>query len=167
MLDKELQITRRQLAWRMIVSIAIFALGFAILGIFAEPVGASALYQESPATDATVNVAHYAPFGDSQDGTSVSVYVDGAEAIPDFKFGDVINDVSLSPGEHLIGGAVSGPEDDRLRAEGAVAYHTIPRGPHFDDPQANAGSVAAGHERVQMDGYQLADRQYVVADQFR
>ncbi len=53
-------------------------------------------------TPATVNIAHYAPFGTSQDGTSVSIFVDGDEALTDVKFGDVNKDVPLAPGEHLI-----------------------------------------------------------------
>ena len=51
---------------------------------------------------ATVNIAHYAPFGTSQDGTSVSIFVDGDEALTDVKFGDVQTGVPLAAGDHLI-----------------------------------------------------------------
>ena len=49
-----------------------------------------------------VNVAHLAPFADSSEGTSVTVKVDGSEAIPDFKYGDIKTGVSLSAGQHLL-----------------------------------------------------------------
>lgn len=53
----------------------------------------------TPAT-ATVNVAHYAPFGDST--ASVTVRVDGNDALTNFEFGDVRTGVTLPAGEHLI-----------------------------------------------------------------
>ncbi len=49
-----------------------------------------------------VNVAHFAPFADTALGTSVTVKVDGADAIPNFEFGDIQKKVPLSAGPHLI-----------------------------------------------------------------
>ncbi len=55
-----------------------------------------------PLAPAVVNVAHFAPFGADVDSTSVTVRVNGADAITDFKFGDVIEDVELPAGEELL-----------------------------------------------------------------
>jgi hypothetical protein len=53
-------------------------------------------------TTATVNVAHFAPFATGSENTSVSVYLNGDEAIPDFLFGDIAPGVELPVGEYLI-----------------------------------------------------------------
>ncbi len=60
------------------------------------------VWTDLPLAPATVNVAHFAPFGADVDGTSVTVRVNGADAITDFKFGDVIKDVELPAGEELL-----------------------------------------------------------------
>ncbi len=51
---------------------------------------------------ATVTVAHFAPFANSVDGTSVTVRVNGGDAITNFKFGDIAKNVELPPGNYLI-----------------------------------------------------------------
>ena len=55
-----------------------------------------------PAKPATVTVAHFAPFAASVDGTSVSVFVNGAEVFQNFKFGDVQKNVELPAGDYHI-----------------------------------------------------------------
>ncbi len=60
------------------------------------------VWTDLPLAPATVNVAHFAPFGSDVDSTSVTVRVNGADAITDFKFGDVIKDVELPAGEELL-----------------------------------------------------------------
>jgi hypothetical protein len=55
----------------------------------------------SPTADAQVSVAHLAPFAASALGTSVTVRVNGVDAITNFEFGDIQN-VSLPPDEYLI-----------------------------------------------------------------
>ncbi len=52
--------------------------------------------------DANVSVAHYAPFAADLSGTSVSVLVNGAEAITDFEFGDRVEDIPLASGTYTI-----------------------------------------------------------------
>ena len=52
--------------------------------------------------NATVNVAHFAPFANTPIDTSVTVRVDGADALTDFRFSDIAAGVSLPEGEHLI-----------------------------------------------------------------
>ena len=54
------------------------------------------------AGSATVTVAHFAPFSDSIDGTSVTVRVNGSDVITDLKFSEVVNDLTLPVGEYLI-----------------------------------------------------------------
>ncbi|MBI1299606.1 DUF4397 domain-containing protein, partial [bacterium] len=54
--------------------------------------------EEKPAT---VTVAHFAPFANSVDGTSVTVKVNGGDAITNFKFGDIAKNVELPPGDYL------------------------------------------------------------------
>ena len=51
---------------------------------------------------ATVTVAHFASFADTADGTSVTVRVNGADAITEFTFTDIINDIELPAGDYLI-----------------------------------------------------------------
>jgi hypothetical protein len=53
-------------------------------------------------TSATVNVAHFAPFAAGSENTSVSVYINGEEAISDFVFGDIAAVVELPIGEYLV-----------------------------------------------------------------
>ena len=57
---------------------------------------------QTPAAPATVNVAHYAPFADTIGSTSVTVRVDGADALTGLEFTDVITGVSLPAGDHLV-----------------------------------------------------------------
>jgi hypothetical protein len=51
-----------------------------------------------------VYVAHFAPFADAgtAGSTSVTVRVDGADALTNFEFGDLAGPVYLEPGEHFI-----------------------------------------------------------------
>ncbi len=52
--------------------------------------------------NATVNVAHFAPFANTPVGTSVTVRVDGVDALTDFQFSEIVAGISLPEGEHLI-----------------------------------------------------------------
>ena len=85
--------------------IAVLAL-LSLLAISAIPAMASFTHT-TPADitapgDATVNVAHFAPFAAGVDNTSVSVYLNGEEAIPNFKFGDITAGVELPIGDYLV-----------------------------------------------------------------
>ena len=53
---------------------------------------------------ATVDVAHFAPFADANtpDSTSVTVRVNGGNALTSFKFGDIAEDIELAAGNYLI-----------------------------------------------------------------
>ncbi len=64
----------------------------------------AAQISDDPQAVATVRVkvAHFAPFADSLDGTSVTVKVDGADALTDFKFGDITDYLDFEPGSYLI-----------------------------------------------------------------
>jgi hypothetical protein len=64
--------------------------------------------------NATVNVAHFAPFANTPVGTSVTVRVDGADALTDFQFGEIAAGISLPEGEHLIEIIPTGAMDPAL-----------------------------------------------------
>ncbi|MCL4266825.1 MAG: DUF4397 domain-containing protein [Anaerolineae bacterium] len=53
-------------------------------------------------TQATVNVGHFAPFATGLENTSVTVRLNGADAITDFVFGELVEGVSLDPGDYLV-----------------------------------------------------------------
>ena len=53
-------------------------------------------------TSARVNVAHFAPFASDLNDTSVTVRVDGAEALTDFVFGESTGYLDFLSGEHFI-----------------------------------------------------------------
>lgn len=53
-------------------------------------------------TMTTVTVAHFAPFADTVVGTSVSVRINGNDAVTNVEFGNIIPDLSLLPGEYTI-----------------------------------------------------------------
>ena len=96
------QTDKPKIGWRLLATFIVIAMGIGLLGLFSGNAHAAGLSQEAPNANATVNIAHYAPFGDSQDGTSVSIFVDGSEAITDVKFSDVKTGVMLPAGDHLI-----------------------------------------------------------------
>jgi CYTH domain-containing protein len=56
----------------------------------------------APEADARVYVAHFAPFANTLDGTSVTVRVNGSDALTDFKFGDVTAPLDFAPGSYNI-----------------------------------------------------------------
>jgi len=64
-------------------------------------VGNFAQSAAGPNADAQVSVAHLAPFAGTAEGTSVTVRVNGANAITDFQYPNIAN-VSLPGGEYLI-----------------------------------------------------------------
>jgi hypothetical protein len=51
---------------------------------------------------ARVRVAHFASFAGSVEGTSVTVRVNGEEALADFQFGDIAGPIELEPGKYEI-----------------------------------------------------------------
>lgn len=53
-------------------------------------------------TQATVNVGHFAPFAAGLENTSVTVRVNGSDAITDFVFGQLVTGVALEAGDYLI-----------------------------------------------------------------
>ncbi|NUM44159.1 MAG: DUF4397 domain-containing protein [Anaerolineales bacterium] len=53
-------------------------------------------------TQARVNVAHFAPFASELDGTSVTVRVNGLDALTDFVFGESTGYLDFAPGPYLI-----------------------------------------------------------------
>ena len=66
-------------------------------------VGTAALLGSSLAmADAKVSVAHFAPFADTLEGTSVSVFVNGSEALPGVKFKDFTDYIPLPAGPTLV-----------------------------------------------------------------
>jgi hypothetical protein len=70
--------------------------------VFAESLQRHKLPPQNKIQNATVNVAHFAPFANTPIGTSVTVRVDGVDALTDFQFSDIAAGVSLPEGEHLI-----------------------------------------------------------------
>jgi hypothetical protein len=75
---------------------------FAIGDITNQPLGIASGTGFTATPPAKVKVAHFAPFADSLDGTSVTVKVDGADALTDFKFGDITDYLDFEPGSYLI-----------------------------------------------------------------
>ena len=69
---------------------------------FAESLQRHKLPPLNKIQNAIVNVAHFAPFANTGIGTSVTVRVDGADALTDFQFSEIAAGVSLPEGEHLI-----------------------------------------------------------------
>jgi len=51
---------------------------------------------------ATVNVAHFAPFADSIDATAVDIAIDGEVALPGVKYKDFVTDLSFEAGTYTI-----------------------------------------------------------------
>lgn len=74
---------------------------FAIGGANDWPISATSITGLT-LTPAVVNVAHYAPFADSALGTSVTVRLNGGDALTDFEFGDIAAGVELPPGDYLV-----------------------------------------------------------------
>mgnify|MGYP005851564667 CR=1 FL=1 len=56
----------------------------------------------APQADARVRVAHFAPFSSDLHGTSVTVRVNGADALTDFIFGETVGYLDFAPGDYLI-----------------------------------------------------------------
>jgi hypothetical protein len=52
--------------------------------------------------DPVLNVAHFAPFADLPEDTSVTVRVNGADTLTDFVFGETATGLSLPSGEYLV-----------------------------------------------------------------
>lgn len=73
---------------------------FGVFGLTGEA-SADTSSAESDA-DATVNVAHFAPFAADLNGTSVSVLVNGNPAITDFVFGETETAIPLPAGSYTI-----------------------------------------------------------------
>ena len=74
---------------------------FAFQGGFVFEKGRSQAYA---AGNAIVDIAHFAPFADANTAgsTSVTVKVDGVDALTDFEFGDIAEDIELAEGHYLI-----------------------------------------------------------------
>jgi hypothetical protein len=66
------------------------------------PAKAAMVGEDAPAADAQVKVAHFAPFANSLAGTSVTVKINGSEALSDFQFGEITGALSFAPGSYLI-----------------------------------------------------------------
>jgi hypothetical protein len=114
-----------------------------------------------PAVPAVVNVAHFAPFATDAPGTSVTVRLNGADAIPNFEFGDIEAGVELAPGDYLveivptgtssvaISGTVSleGGVQYTLAAIGDGANQSLELFPLVDDttPAADAAKLRVAH----------------------
>jgi hypothetical protein len=66
--------------------------------------------------DARVSVAHFAPFAGTIEDTSVSVFVNGAEALTDVKFKDFTPYISLPAGETVVNIVPTGTDDVAITA---------------------------------------------------
>ncbi|HRQ39622.1 MAG TPA: DUF4397 domain-containing protein [Chloroflexota bacterium] len=74
---------------------------FAIGGANDWPISATSITGLT-LTPAVVNVAHYAPFADTALGTSVTVRLNGGDALTNFEFGDIAAGVELPAGDYLV-----------------------------------------------------------------
>ena len=71
----------------------------------------SMLFSQWAFSDARVTVAHFAPFAENIEDTSVSVYLNGAEALPNVKFKDFTDYITLSAGQYVIDIIPTGTND--------------------------------------------------------
>jgi hypothetical protein len=78
----------------LLVALGVFALAASTQAADAEPAQADA---------ATLAVAHFAPFASSIPSTSVTITVNGADAITDLVFGEVVQGVTLTAGTYEFG----------------------------------------------------------------
>ena len=137
----------------------------AILDVFAVGDGVNqtpSIVVNDQTPKATVNVAHYAPFADTKTTTSVTVRVDGADALTEVEFGAVANGIELDAGEHLVEIVPSGQETVAISATVNLAsggmYSVIAQGDGvnqdlnlkvLDDmtaaPAAGQGKLRVGH----------------------
>jgi len=67
--------------------------------------------------DARVNVAHFAPFADTLDGTAVTILIDDTPTFEDVRFGDFVPYVSLAAGTYRIDVVPSGTETVAITGE--------------------------------------------------
>ena len=75
------------------------------------------LTSQAALADARVNVAHFAPFADTLDGTSVTILIDDAPTFTDVKFGDFVPYVSLPAGTYKIDVVPTGTETVAISGE--------------------------------------------------
>jgi hypothetical protein len=68
------------------------------------------MVSQAALADARVNVAHFAPFADTLDGTSVTIFVNDEPAFTDVKFGDFVPYVNLPAGTYKIDVVPTGTE---------------------------------------------------------
>ncbi len=66
--------------------------------------------------DARVSVAHFAPFASDIEATSVSVFLNGEEALTDVKFKDFTSYISLPAGEYVVDIVPTGSNDVAITA---------------------------------------------------
>jgi subtilisin family serine protease len=89
--------------------------------------------------NARVQVAHLAPFADTA-GSSVTVKIDGADALTNFKYGDSTAYVSLPPGPHQIDivptGSITPAITANLTLMDGVDYTAIATGDGANQPLA-------------------------------
>jgi len=76
--------------------------------------------------DSTIYVAHFAPFAADAAGTSVTVRLNGADAISNFEYGDIQAGVELDPGDYLVEIVPTGTDtvaiSGNFSLEGGVQY---------------------------------------------
>lgn len=110
---------------------------FAIGGANEWPLSATSITGLTP-TPAVVNVAHYAPFADTALGTSVTVRLNGGDALTEFEFGDIAAGVELAPGEYLVEivptGSGSAAISGTFTLEGGVQYTVAAIGDGVNQP---------------------------------
>ena len=82
------------------------------------PAAALLLLSQSAFGAATVNVAHFAPFADTIDGTSVDIAINGETALTDVKFKDFTAEpVALDAGTYTIDVIPSGATEPAISQE--------------------------------------------------
>ena len=85
------------------VSIIFMAAALMVLGVFALTASTQAAEAEPAQADsATLAVAHFAPFATSVPSTSVTIKVNGSDAITDLVFGEVVPNVVLPAGNYTV-----------------------------------------------------------------
>ena len=93
---------------------------FAIGGANGWPLDVKSITGFTLTPPAVVNVAHFAPFAMDASSTSVTVRLNGADALTGFEYGD-IQAAAFSPGVHAVdedeGHPPEGHPPDRIPAE--------------------------------------------------
>ena len=91
----------KRLLTLVLVPVLVISFTSVVLAAF-TPSGTEVAIPTESSNTATVNVAHLAPFASAEISTSVTVRLNGVDALTDFTFGEIAAGVVLTSGDYLI-----------------------------------------------------------------